>query len=239
MKQIFLVVCLLAAGTLFSQQYRHSMGAAVQLKMINIPGDVEVHAYDGAEVQITYTAADGKPISAQGNSGLGLQVQSTGNKIEITGLLPKRINGRYVLQVPRKLSLDVRSDGITGEFNAEGIQGDINITTTANVSLEDINGGIAVQSAEGNVLIRKPALSHGKPISVITQGGNVVIALHAGANADLKLGTATGRIMLMYNNSKNGNLLFSGKSLNTPLGKGGAALQVQTLSGNVSVMQAQ
>jgi hypothetical protein len=239
MKQIFLLACLFVTGTLFSQQYRHPASGASQLRMINIPADVEVHAYDGSDVQVTYTAEDGKTITAQGNSGIGLQVQSAGSSIEIKGILSKRINGKYILQVPRKFALDVRSDGITGEFNSEGIQGDINITTTNNVTLDDMGGGIAVQSADGNVFIKKPALTRGKPLSVITQGGNVLIALNAGVNADLKLATATGHILLNYNNSKTGNLLFSGKQLNTPLGKGGTTLQVQTLSGNVSVNHVQ
>jgi DUF4097 and DUF4098 domain-containing protein YvlB len=239
MKQLFLFISLCTVTNLFSQQYRHPVGGASQLKMVNIPADVEVHASDGSDIEITYIAENGKTIAAQGNSGIALQVQSTGNAIEIKGLLSKRISGRYVLQVPRKLSMDIRSDGITGELNGEGIQGDINIITTGNVSLEDMGGGIAVQSADGNVAIRKPALSHGKPVSVITQGGNVFIALNSGTNTELKLGTATGHILLSYNTSKKGNMLFSGKQLSTPLGKGGPTLQVQTLSGNVSVNQAQ
>jgi hypothetical protein len=62
---------------------------------------------------------------------------------------------------------------MTIEFSCEGMQGDINIVTTGNVTLEDLGGGITVQSADGNVAVRKPALTRGKPVSIITQGGNV------------------------------------------------------------------
>ncbi|HEX6429480.1 MAG TPA: DUF4097 family beta strand repeat-containing protein [Niastella sp.] len=207
------------------------------VKFINLSGHVSIEGTAKNEISIDYYPDEPQSKVTSGNTGVGLEFQKLNNSCVFTGLLPEATKGRYVIHVPEKMPLNYQSDaGYTQQVVVVNCKGDIDIKMPKDVKLQDVSGGIVIQSTSGQVTVKSTAIHKHKPVSIITETGSIYFAIPADTNAELKLGSTMGTVHAsLY--SKQGKTRMDGKQFNTKLGTGGTQIHIQSLSGDIHLVQ--
>jgi len=237
MKQFLVILQLLCCINLYAQHFQVTAPKVNTVRFTNLSGYVSIEGTTNKEISIDYYPDDVQSKTLPGNTGVGLEFQKHDSAWVFTGILSETTKGRYTIHVPEKTVLNYQSDaGHTQHVVIVKCKGDIDINIPKDVTLTDVSGGVVIQSTSGKVTVNSIAISKHKPVSIITETGPVYLAIPANTNAELKLGTATGTVHAAYSNEK-GKTLMNGKQLNTKLGTGGPQIHVQSLSGDIHLVQ--
>jgi hypothetical protein len=237
MKPYLLILQLLCCINLHAQHFQIKTEKVTTVKFANLSGLVSIEGTANKNISIDYYPDDPQSKASTGNTGIGVDYQKLNGALVFTGLLPEAKKGRYAIRIPEKMLLNYQSGaGYTEQVAVVKCKGDIDINMPNDITLDDVSGGIVIQSTSGKVTVKSTAINKHKPVSIITETGSIYFALPADTNAELKLGSTTGTVHTILN-SKHGKTMMNGKQFNTKLGTGGTQIQIQSLSGDIHFVQ--
>jgi DUF4097 and DUF4098 domain-containing protein YvlB len=194
MRYLLLFLALPVAAERITVPLRDPSRPAV-VKVNTLNGSIQVKAHSGKDVVIetedgkasTRTAPNGMKQILDGSSDVNIEEENN-----VVSIRSHRGNGSFVLLVPENSSLhlksvnakDVRVEGVSGEINAETVNGSIDISGAS--------GPVVAHCLNGRLSATFKTVPAGKPMSFSTLNGRIDITLPAGAKADLKINNQRG-----------------------------------------------
>jgi DUF4097 and DUF4098 domain-containing protein YvlB len=213
------------------------------LKVASGAGDVTITGanVDTVQVKVVKTAYDSSQSRAdQEVKGIKYTIEQTGNTITLKYELPKSMNLNnnvnrvdFDVTVPKEVTVDV--DSSLGVINIAGTKGNVDIKNDfGDVSLEDIEGALTVQTSSGEV----------EAISIVAGDENIDlrsdfggITLKKANGQDIILDSSSGPITLSEVRAT-GNINTNTDFGNTDFLNGSSnSLSVETNSGRVSLVK--
>ena len=127
------------------------------------------------------------------------------------------------------------------------LSGDLEIrTTSSDVILEGVTGPVVANSVSGNIEIVFSTVNQQKPCAITVVSGDADITLPAQTPANLKLASVSGEVYTNFDISLKGDeenqglrRLGMGRPIEGTINKGGVALQVKTVSGDIFLRKAE
>ncbi|HEY4149481.1 MAG TPA: DUF4097 family beta strand repeat-containing protein [Chitinophagaceae bacterium] len=240
--------CLAVTGMAQEFQLKFPATPGRRIKLENLGGHVRVMGYAGTEIMIRFFPGGNRKIQTTttpvntvyalgtDNTGVGLFMEKDTGEISFKNVLPLSMAGDYLLKIPEKLLLSVVSDcHHLKKLNIVDMQGDLDIRICHAVTIENAEGAIVLTTIAGKVDVRMRLLQKGKPVSIISETGNITLTIPPDVAADLRMGSAAGTVhcdfpVLPGNNKKTlqGDNQISGR-----IGSGGAVIHLQSLSGRI------
>lgn len=138
----------------------------------------------------------------------------------------------YEIFVPRQSNLDLETHN--GGIEIESVEGDIAFDAlNGGVTLRDLGGRVTGETTNGGLeIVLTGDVWRGDGLDVETTNGGVELFVPERYSADLETGTVNGRVDLGFPVMVQGRL---DRQFSTTLGNGGARIRVKTVNGGVSV----
>ena len=210
-------------------------------------GRVSVETFAGS---ITVKTWDKSAVRVQAVRGrhdeINIETRGSGVRVEAEGRMGTPTNVDFTITVPASSSLelsgvntDISADGITGDVNAETVQGEVSVTGGARLKLESVEGNIIVDGARGPV--NASTVNRGirvtntvGDVEAETVNGPIILQAVQAANIDLQ--TVNGRVV--YDGTIRDNGDYSISSHNGPIyvvvpEKSGMTVDVSTFNGEL------
>jgi len=203
-------------------------------------GGVQVTGWDqggiagSARIQVqAYSEAEARSIAGQ------IVVGTSGGALKADG--PASRSGRswsvsFALSAPRHCDLDIAT--VNGPVSITGISGQIKATTTNGpLSLTELGGKVYARATNGPLSIVLAGSSwQGEGLDAETSNGPVSVAVPDGYSAQLDARTVNGPFRVDIPVTVQGELTGSRvRSINAPIGGGGAPIRVATTNGPMSI----
>jgi hypothetical protein len=135
----------------------------------------------------------------------------------------------FVVRLPAGVKIDastvnggVTVDGVTSTVVARTVNGGIDARSTG--------GAVTARTTNGDVTVSSARLD-GDRTEFSTVNGTITVSLPASVNADVEMRTVNGRLSSDFPLTVEGT--FSPRRLRATLGKGGPALRLSTVNGNI------
>lgn len=205
-KTIALMGALVAAGTLYAQEYKLAKSSGrLEIKEVN---SVTVEGTSGNE--IIFTSLDGtrdkdrraeglRAVSNMGledNTGVGLAVVDKGTTYEVYQL--KKMDGpRVKIQVPKGVTVVYSHTSPYGsDVTFRNVESEIEVSTVHNgVHLINVTGPMTVKTIHGEIEADFSA-NLKSPLTLISNHGLVDVTIPVATKATLKMGTNFGEIFV-------------------------------------------
>lgn len=221
--------------TIIKKEFSVKTGGKLEMK--DISGDVNIHAWDKNNVQITeelrmdvYTKGEAEEILRRSKS----RYAESGNVVTVTGFKGRKwVQQNFDVFVPQKFDLDINTSG--GNLTVGSLIGQLMLNTSGgNIELEKIEGDVQAKTSGGNLVFE----SIKGTLTAKTSGGNIKLGNVSG-EADVK--TSGGNITVtkaddnIAVSTSGGNLNISQVSGNLSGTTSGGSIHVSDCSGNVNV----
>ncbi len=249
-----LILLFLASGWLPAQEYKIAVQNTKDGKISfkDFSGDLPVEGYNGNEIIITASSDDFTPPekakglkaiypSGTDNTGIGLDVQKTGNQVSVTCLIPFTRGGEYKLRVPENMALEFESGcERSNRIIISGTRNEIDIDNCHDISLKDVTGPLVLSTIGGDIDVSFSSINSEKPFSVTSISGDIDINLPAKTSTNLELHTINGAFYsdFEFPDTQKDLKRVGGSELNFALNGGGFKFRISTISGNVYLRKA-
>ncbi len=247
-KQKFLVslslltLLLSFAGTAFAADVERdwvetfALDADGRVSLENVNGDVEIEAWDRAEVEVRYTLR-GK--SEESLERVEVLIDATTRRINIeTDYKKGRYNDaasvEFTLYVPRGASLD-EIDLVNGALRITGVEGSVHADlVNGKAVLRGLGGDVKVSTVNGPIDAELTRFEAGQEVSLESVNGRLEVSLPAGANADVEAESVHGSIDNDFGLQikRDG---FVGRSLRGSIGSGGPRVRLENVNGSITI----
>ena len=234
---------------LFAQEYKISVQNTKEGKLTlkDFSGELPVEGYSGSEIIITTTSENLTPPerakgltavypSGSDNTGIGLDVQKTGNQIVVTCLLPFSRRGGYKIRVPDNLALEFESGCERGsQIFVSGTKNEIDIKNCHDINLKSVTGPLILSTISGNIDVTFSSINTEKPFSVNSVSGDIDITLPSKTPTDLTLRTVNGGFYsdFEFSDTRKDLKKVGGNEMNFTINGGGQKFSIVTVSGNI------
>lgn len=240
---LFFAVASTAAAEEESYAETYAFNADGRVSLDNVNGDVEIHAWDRAEVKVEYTKY---ARSREGLDRMEVEIDATADRIRIETHYVKRERGwgdwgdsggevEYQLWVPRQARLD-GIDLVNGRLEIEGVEGDVAADlVNGDVVAEGLAGDVEIETVNGDVELRMTDLASDRVVRLESVNGSIELVFPPGVGADVEASTVHGRISNDFGlEVKKGR--YVGRSLNGTLGGGGARVELENVNGSIRIL---
>ena len=220
----------------FHQTY--PLAADGRVSLHNVNGSVHITAWDRNEVKVD---AIKRARTQEALKEAEIVVDHRADAVEIRTRYPEHHEGDrdtasvdYTLSVPRRARLDdiktvngtVEISGLGGEVRAASVNGAVlGLRLVGEAALSTVNGRV---EAEFERL-------EGKPVSLKSVNGAVVLRLPTHAGARLKASTVHGSINSDFDLAVRHLNFGPGRDVETTLGPGGPDVQLRTVNGSIQL----
>jgi predicted membrane protein len=252
---IIALFILFAAGNLSAQEYKITVADPKDGKLIlkDFSGSLPIEGYAGTDIVITsvdgeFTPPDKakglKPIYPAGsdNTGIGLDVQKTDNKITITCIVPFTRHSEYKLKVPENMSIALSSGcERNNDVEVTNMKNEIEIETCHDIKLTNVTGPLVLSTISGNIDVTYSTINTTKSSSVNSISGDVDITLPVKTATNLDLSVISGAIYsdFDFSDSQKNLKKIGGNETNFSLNGGGFKFSVGSVSGNIYLRKGQ
>ena len=227
------------------------VGDSPSLELNNVSGDIEIEHGPDNEIRVEFTRS---------SDDIRVEIKQSSDTVEIRTIYPKKIGFRaksggvsYIVSFPKRGNLEVAS--VSGEMVVRGIDGEIELkTVSGSLSTSDLAGDLEVKSISGNVVLNRV---HAKELEAMTISGNLSYNGNLSGN-DYEFSSTSGNITISHSNEASYQIsgrTISGsitnrvgdeisvikekwgplKSLEGRYGGGDAEVEVNTVSGNITL----
>lgn len=243
------LLVLFIVGSLSAQEYKIAVQNSKDGRLIlkDFGGSLPIEGYSGNEIVITSESerfevperAKGlKPVYPGGtdNTGLGLDVQKSGNQVTVTCLLPFTRQADYKIKVPDNIALELKSScERSTEVEISEMKSEIEIKTCHSIKLSNVTGPLVLSTIAGNIDIKLNNMVIDKPFSVNSISGDIDITLPAKTATNLELKTISGGFFSDFDLVESDKDLrrVGGSTMNYALNGGGQKFSIVTVSGNI------
>jgi hypothetical protein len=244
MKAFLLSLIILISVYAHAQTFTQKVESIVsEIAFIDLVANVEIRGTDGNTILISFVSGNSNEHARPGSgtgSGLmetGLTMEKTSGKITFNGKSAKSTMGKYIIDIPANLSVNVQaSAGFTKSLNIKGVRGKLDIHTDHDVEIAELANNLVLKNSSGHVKIITDKNLR-SPVSIITESGDVDFVMFIKLGVRLKLGTGTGRITAILSNNGKGQTMINATQFNSTFNGDGAVIQIQSLSGNIRLAQ--
>jgi len=253
-KSIVLILTAMIFTTAISQaqEYKISVqnSSDEKLSLIDFMGSLPIEGYNGKDIIIVPTSgfsveaperADGlKPSYPNGtdNTGIGLELEKSGNQINVRCLLPITKRATYKVKVPYNLAIKVESAcERNSNISIQNMKNEIEIKSCQSIYLRDVTGPLVLSTVAGGIDIEYTKVNSDKPVSINSISGNIDITLPAKTPADLEIRTVTGSVSSDFDfPTDEGDMKqVGGKTYIYALNGGGVDYKIVSVSGNIQL----
>lgn len=232
------------AGAEVTEQFTqtHPLSAHGNISLSNVNGDVEIVAWDRAEVRI-------EAVKFAKNSErlerISIEVDAQPDLITIKTMHPKLDHSwfgswkganhggvRYKLHVPAALA-QLKVDTMNANVTATGVRGDMKIDTmNGRIEARGLNGDINLDTMNGRIFASFDTIRSGQKISLDTMNGSCTVELPRDTGAQVRASTMNGRVKsdLPITIEKS-----TRRSLRGTLGQGGASIVLDSMNGSLTL----
>lgn len=263
MKRVFLILAALISITYLSaREFSIDAGSARKIEISNLSGKVTIIGVSGTAITISGDAVEPlfepsapDPTKAKGlkeitpsgdNTGMGINVERSGNTIRLVGSYPMRNGGDFIIKVPAGIDVQIdnppfgeellKIKGISGELIVSSIMGDI--------VMEAITGPLTLSSVNGDVNAIFSSLSQAGPTSLSVVNGDLDISLPVAAKAEFNLSALLGGIFSDFDIAEKKEKpakaeglkpLGEMKSVSGKINGGGVKINLSNISGSIYI----
>ena len=229
---LLLILALLTAGSALAQDDERAVGrfsnpSLPRVVVVEAPGAaISVEAHSGSEV-----IADARLIDKEKPNSTGLrQIRTTGLRIEESDNVMRihlgKADTELRLQVPVETSLRLKGH-YAGPIEVRGVRGDHEISNfSRDVILTDVSGSAIISTWSGDIKIMFLEADAGKPMSFVTQSGDIDVTFPSGWNAGVQMSSQHGEIYMDLNLRRKGG------------DSEGAGVRFKSFSGDIYVRRA-
>lgn len=141
-----------------------------------------------------------------------------------------KVRVEFVVRVPAGLAFEAAN--VSGNIEARGLRSDVRVTAVSgNVEVSTSSGAVEAKSVSGTVRVAMGAPREGVASSATAVSGSVEVKLPAQSNFDAEAKTISGEIETEFGLPVQKG--FVGQNLRGRVGKGGAQLRLETVSGGI------
>src|SRR5580704_2310719 len=200
----------------------------------NVNGTVDVRAWDRNEVEIhAVKTANRNPADLD---LVSIETRSTAGRVEVSTHYPPDqgvdVTVEYSIRVPRRVLLETVAT-VNGNVRVTGVEGSGQLqTVNGDIEVYDCAGGFNARGTNGSIHEELQRLAP-KPLSLETMNGSVLLAIPAGAGAQLDAQSLNGEIRTEKPVLMNGS--FGHGSFRGKLGAGGESLRIRTVNGVIQI----
>lgn len=244
-----LFAAILVASVVSAQEYKVPVENTKDGRLVlsDFTGDLPIEGYNGKEIIITGDAvstqaperAKGlKPVYSGGtdNTGIGLLVEKSGNKVTVKCLLPFTRHGDYKIKVPDNLALEItNSCERSSDISVKDMKNEIEIKTCHSINLKNVTGPLVLSTISGNIDVTFSEVSRDKPFSIASISGEVDITLPVKAAVNLEMKSLSGTIYSDFDFPAGDKEMkrVGGSTVKSSLNGGGVDFKIESISGNV------
>jgi len=243
-----LLFALLATCTLRAQEYKTAVENTKASRLIvkDFSGDLPIEGYAGNEIVISGgpdlsipSRAKGlKPVYGGGpdNTGLGLNVEKSGNQITITCLLPFNKGADYRIKVPDNLYLKVTSGcEHQNSVTISNMKNEVEVNICGPISIKNSTGPLVLSTINGGVDVVFSEISKDKPTSIASINGEIDVTLPAKSAVNLEMRNMQGGMYSDFDFPAEDKEMrrVGGGAINARLNGGGVGLKLTNINGNI------
>ncbi len=204
-----------------------------EVSVTNVQGSIVVEGWERAEVELTAVQT-----VAAGSTEAGVGVERGTDRLAVRTLYPAEnaepVAVNYFLRVPRQTRLEGLLT-VNGDIRVRAVEGHVSARTlNGNIEQEGGTGSVKARALNGHIRLAMRAVpGRNGELSLETVNGNIELLLPGRAEADLEMKTVAGRIasrILVSVSETPGDT-----ALRARLGRGGAAVRLRTVRGDISV----
>lgn len=159
-------------------------------------GDIKIKTNDYEPVPDK--AAGLHPLSALGpdNSGIGLNITQSGNKVTISGTRRNTRNMDYKIMLPANIKLKInhpsfRSDDIT----IKGMNNEVEVKSqVGDLLFTDVTGPIIASTISSDIKVEFSSLNQSAPSSISSISGDIDVTLPRSSKGNFKMSSISGEI---------------------------------------------
>ena len=222
----------------FSQTYPLKDGGIFSLDNVN--GDVEIEAWDRAEVSVDAT------ITARSQEGLDrteVRVKASADRVEVEthygdGKGWGKDGGEvdYTIKVPRSAELrDVEL--VNGSLRIEGVPGRVTASTVnGKVVATGLGGDLSLESVNGKVEASFDQLGERQRIEIESVNGPIELRLPASASFEVEASTVHGDIDNDFG-LKVDHGQYVGHDLQGKVGSGSTRIRLENVNGAIKILK--
>lgn len=204
----------------------------------NVNGDIEVVAWDNAEVSVV---AEKKGKSDDDLHRISLEFDSSPDRLSIKTKYAKRggwffgsINAsvRYKLMVPAGASLR-KIDSVNSNITVTGVRGPVDLdTVNGSITATGLAADARLDSVNGSLRAEFASLDGVSKVKLDSVNGRASVTLPKGASARIDADSVNGRVSVDQQ-------IRLGKvrrhSLTGDIGKGGPDISIETVNGSIAI----
>lgn len=212
-----------------------------------ISGNVKVVGWDRNEVQVTGTlGADVEDLKAEGTASaltLRLVVPHRMGRVEADVELEVRVPRAAALDAAA-VSADLVIEGVAGETDLATVSGRIRYTgASPRLEVETVSGTIeadteataerlSAETVSGSITLGAAGLAPNASVKSESVSGRITLRLPAAVDARLQMESFSGSIKSEFTGT---DAVSKGRSRSVTVGSGSARVELETLSGSISV----
>jgi DUF4097 and DUF4098 domain-containing protein YvlB len=219
--------------TVLTKTFPLDKSATVTLSNIN--GDIVVEPSDGPEAELTVTKRGG---SEQAREAAQVKFFSDNGRLSVrTEMQPnaRDLSVRYELKLPREL-IRVEVQLINGDIKVSDISAQIAVgTKNGDIELSDVTGVASAETINGNIEAQLAGVPPGSPMDFRSVHGNIDVSFNSDFDANLSASTTAGSITLDDDFGIKVQKPMVGQQASGRIGKGGPAVTVKTVTGNIKL----
>lgn len=258
MKTILKITIVLAAVLFFqkskAQEFNTEVASAKKIAISDLFGKIDIKEITGntlkisvenlSDIEIPEKAKGLQPVSVNGtdNTKIGLNVENKGNLITIKGTSKKTMDGKYLFQVPKgvSISIDYKSPFTYGNIDIEGLSSEIEINSmNDDINLKNVTGPLVLHSINGNITVNFNTVNQKSPISITAINGEIDLSMPASTPANLNMNTMHGEVYtnfdIAFDKEEKEGLKFvgGGHDMEGTVNGGGVELMLKSINENI------
>jgi hypothetical protein len=204
-----------------------------EVSVTNVQGSIVVEGWERAEVELTAVQT-----VAAGATEAGVGVERGPDRLTVRTLYPAEntepVEVNYFLRVPRQARLEGLLT-VNGDIQVRAVEGHVTARTlNGNIEQDGGTGSVNARALNGNIRLAMRRLpGRTGELTLETVNGDIELLLPSRAEAELEMKTVAGQIasrMLVSVSETPGDTALRAK-----LGRGGAAVRLRTVRGDISV----
>ncbi|MBU8892247.1 MAG: DUF4097 domain-containing protein [Bacteroidales bacterium] len=257
MKKIgsFIITAILALGisACYAQDFKYDVKQSGQIFIKNMTGRISIEETTGSQLIIETSRFEKKPERADGlkslygsgaedNTGIGLEVNTNGNVIEIAGASKQSEDAYYTFKVPKGINvkIDYRSPFASDDIKVKNFSSELEVSVlNPGIDLENVTGPVILNLTNGDINIDFGTINQQAPISLHATNGIIDITLPSNTPANISMSTINGEIFTNFDidfetKSKDGlSYIGGGQKIVGKINGGGVNINLKTINDNI------
>lgn len=217
-----------------------------RLEVSNTNGDIEVSAWDRNEIRIEARKRVKSSSEERARSAfdeLLVNIEPTGDGVEIDTDYPrgrgswwKGVSASVHFEIRLPSTADLSLETVNGKIVVRGVQGDLELgTTNGGIDVDKSGGRVSARTTNGGIDVEMHDVTVDESMSFRTTNGSITISLPAGIGADLTARTTNGSVQTDFPVTVQGT--FKKNRLEGELNGGGATIDLKTTNGSIRIRE--